>query len=62
MTRQDICPCKRVNCPRHGDCAACREHHHTSGSKKLTRCERLALKESRSVEKPERRNKRDRKC
>jgi len=21
------CPCKRVKCPRHGDCRACKAHH-----------------------------------
>lgn len=23
------CPCKRVKCPRHGDCGACKAHHRT---------------------------------
>ena len=35
-----ICPCKRTDCPRHGDCEACREHHHASDRKQLTRCEK----------------------
>ena len=48
------CPCRRVNCPRHGDCAACREHHHSSRRKKLTRCEKLAQKERRKAERRER--------
>ena len=46
---QDACPCKRVDCPRHGDCAACREHHHASYRKPLTRCEKLARKEQRKA-------------
>lgn len=25
------CPCT-ANCPRHGDCAACVDHHYTQGS------------------------------
>jgi hypothetical protein len=29
-TRRD-CPCKKLKCPRHGDCAACRLHHATGG-------------------------------
>jgi len=33
------CPCTN-DCPRHGDCEACRENHHASGGK--TCCERLA--------------------
>lgn len=24
------CPCKRMNCKRHGDCAACIAHHKDS--------------------------------
>ena len=39
----DGCPCKRMNCERHGDCAACRAHH--SGDKKsLPYCERESRK------------------
>lgn len=37
------CPCKRMRCERHGDCAACREHHKTK--KCIIACERLAKKE-----------------
>lgn len=40
---------KRVDCPRHGDCAACREHHYASDRKPLTRCEKLARKEQRKA-------------
>ena len=46
----EACPCKRTKCPRHGDCAACREHHHASERKPLTRCEKLARKEQRQAE------------
>ena len=46
---QDACPCKRVDCSRQGDCAACREHHHASYRKPLTRCEKLARKEQRKA-------------
>ena len=41
------CPCKRVKCERHGDCAACMAHHHAPGKKLLTACERIAAKEER---------------
>ncbi len=32
MTEKNVpgegnCPCPKKNCPRHGDCAACRSHH-----------------------------------
>lgn len=43
MGNQKIqCPCKRVNCARHGDCAACRKHHSTK--KLLPTCERVQKK------------------
>ena len=45
------CPCKRLSCPRHGDCAACREHHHACARKPLTRCEKLAEKARRREKK-----------
>ena len=32
------CPCKKRKCPRHGDCAACREHHAQTG--RCVACER----------------------
>ena len=35
------CPCKRKKCERHGNCDACRAHHHDSSRKSLTACERL---------------------
>lgn len=34
-----ICPCKRLKCPRHGDCAACLRHH--EGNKHPAACRRL---------------------
>ena len=37
MERRD-CRCKKKNCPRHGDCAACRAHHVESGRR--VACER----------------------
>lgn len=36
-----VCPCKRKKCERHGNCDACRAHHHDSSRKSLTACERL---------------------
>ncbi len=35
------CPCKRTNCIRHGDCKACKEHHHCWPKIPLTTCERI---------------------
>lgn len=40
------CPCKRTKCERHGDCEACRIHHHTDKRKALTACERLEEKKN----------------
>lgn len=34
------CPCKKRNCPRHGDCEACREHHANSKRQRPVKCER----------------------
>ena len=59
---RESCPCRRMNCPRHGDCAACREHHHVSGRKPLTRCEKLARKEQRKQGKLKRRSLDDGRC
>lgn len=41
------CPCRRVNCKRHGDCAACREHHHNVHKIPLTTCERIEAKKKK---------------
>ena len=38
------CPCKRTNCVRHGNCAACKEHHHCWPKIPLTTCERIQKK------------------
>ena len=38
------CPCKRVQCERHGHCTECREHHLLK-KKYLPACERLKAKE-----------------
>ncbi|HEX2938738.1 MAG TPA: hypothetical protein VHO66_07460 [Ruminiclostridium sp.] len=35
------CPCRKKQCPRHGDCDACREHH--KNSKYKPACERKSL-------------------
>lgn len=40
---RESCPCKRNKCPRHGDCAACREYH--KDSRYRTACEQGAQKE-----------------
>ena len=48
---QQNCPCKRTDCPRHGDCFACWEHHHASGRKPLTRCEKLERKSEKHARK-----------
>ena len=31
---KENCPCKKENCPRHGDCEACRQHHTASKRKR----------------------------
>lgn len=41
------CPCKRIKCKRHGDCATCREHHHAPERQSPTNCERLRKKAER---------------
>lgn len=40
---RESCPCKRIKCPRHGDCAACKEYH--KNSRYRTACEQRAQKE-----------------
>jgi len=37
MKKKD-CPCKKKNCPRYGDCEACRAFH--AASKRKLPCER----------------------
>lgn len=50
------CPCKRIQCERHGDCAACMAHHHAPGKKLLAACERIAAKEERKNKRAAERN------
>ncbi len=38
------CPCRWKNCRRHGDCAACKEHHRGLNRKPLTACEEIQKK------------------
>ena len=45
--RRVTCPCKRISCPRHGDCASCRAHHHTSRRNGFTWCEKLERKQQK---------------
>lgn len=47
MQNNKDCPCKRKNCERHGDCAACKEHHHVLQKRSLTTCERIKQKEAK---------------
>lgn len=44
--RNESCPCTS-DCPRHGDCEACRGHH----KKSLTTCQRLEKKKEKEKEK-----------
>ena len=47
----ETCPCRRVSCPRHGDCVSCREHHRTSRRSGLTHCEKLERKRQKAARK-----------
>lgn len=38
--KNESCPCKRINCERHGDCDACRAHHNASARKLPPACEK----------------------
>ena len=40
MTGSQDCPCRKKNCPRHGDCCSCRAYHASSKRKRPTACER----------------------
>lgn len=40
------CPCRRINCERHGNCAVCRSHHETS-KKVSVACDRIKAGEER---------------
>lgn len=39
VLRRD-CPCKKKNCPRHGDCEACRAYHAASRRQRPCACQR----------------------
>ena len=48
--KNENCPCKRINCKRHGDCVACKEHHHNHHPiYKTTTCERNKEKELKKI-------------
>lgn len=36
--KNENCPCKSVNCPRHGKCNECSSHHEKNGG--LSSCKR----------------------
>ena len=49
---ESACPCKRIECERHGNCAECQAHHHAKeGKKGLTRCKKLAAREEKRMRK-----------
>lgn len=45
--KNESCPCKRTKCERHGDCSACKSHHHASKKIPLATCERLENKKNK---------------
>lgn len=47
----ETCPCRHVNCPRHGDCVSCRGHHRTPRRSGLTHCEKLERKRQKAARK-----------
>ena len=47
------CPCKHLDCDRHGNCAACQAHHPAKDH--LTSCEKLNRKEQRKADRQNRR-------
>ncbi len=49
MDPANKCPCKRVKCERHGNCAACKQHHHDSVKRPLTTCERMKAKQRNPI-------------
>ena len=52
MERKELdCPCKRVQCERHGDCHACKEHHHASKRLPLSTCERIKARKEKNLKK-----------
>lgn len=43
------CPCKKISCPRHGNCEICRIHHAASKHKRPVYCEReIAIRQFRN--------------
>lgn len=50
--KPDKCPCKRMKCPRHGDCDACKRYH--AGKKYPPVCLRVSKtdKPQRPEERP----------
>lgn len=46
--KNESCPCKRTKCERHGDCSACKSHHHASKKIPLATCERLENKKTKN--------------
>lgn len=49
------CPCKRINCERHGNCAACKAYHQTR-RKSPAYCEKTEKKEHKRAERAQRRS------
>lgn len=47
MEENTDCPYKRLNCERHGNCLACKEHH-INVKKYGTACERAEKKKKKS--------------
>lgn len=47
--RNPRCPCKRTNCPRHGDCAACQAHHAKRGAKHPPFCQKPPRKSGKNA-------------
>ena len=44
--RNPQCPCKRTDCARYGDCAACQAHHAKKGEKHPPFCQRTPRKKA----------------
>lgn len=47
MKEDSACPCKR-DCERHGNCEACKEHHHSWKRVPKTTCERRQARKERA--------------
>ncbi|MDO5558932.1 MAG: methylated-DNA--[protein]-cysteine S-methyltransferase [Oscillospiraceae bacterium] len=46
MNEKENCPCKHINCERHGRCSECMKHH-TEDKKTPPACERIRIKQER---------------